>query len=391
MGVRDRQRDIRDLIRPLLSAEPQGGLHFGLRRRRGPTHIGLPTSVSPTLLLPRHAARPAAAALRNHTEPRSFSGRLKLGAAATLTRMGALHLVTRGMRLGGADTFLAHLSSQLGRDDFAVSVHLGPPRVNRKPVLRLMDDSGAAFGFVKIGVNPLTCERVRDETSALKALEAAETPGLVTPKVLAAGNWRGNEYLVLSPLDTTGPAPSPDSRRRARRSLAAAFSVAAEPLAESAWWKQLWRRLEECDRADPDAQRVYRAASELRRVHGATTIAIGAGHGDWTPWNTRESADGLVAWDWERFSLSKPLEWDEIHYEISACSKGIAAGMWEVLDGAREGIDRESPAVATIAAYLIDRGTNFVADQHQRAGSPNGPLGTWLLPVLEAAVALTDT
>ena len=51
-----------------------------------------------------------------------------------------------------------------------VSLHLGPARANRKPVLQLIAPDGETLGFAKLGIGPLTRRLVRAETTALSAL-----------------------------------------------------------------------------------------------------------------------------------------------------------------------------------------------------------------------------
>ncbi len=64
--------------------------------------------------------------------------------------------------VGRRTSLVSHLSDELGQE-LTAGIHLGPPRANRKPVLQLMDPSGATVAFAKVGVNRLTRERVRHE------------------------------------------------------------------------------------------------------------------------------------------------------------------------------------------------------------------------------------
>ena len=60
-----------------------------------------------------------------------------------------------------------------------VSLRIGPPRANRKPVLELLSPGGEVLGFAKVGVTGLTRELVRAEAAALDVLGAgrADPPG----------------------------------------------------------------------------------------------------------------------------------------------------------------------------------------------------------------------
>ena len=359
----------------------------GSRAGRLTTHVALPRKDTPVLLVPRRSARAATAAIAAYTTPTTLTAWAKSRVGLVLASVGALRFFPPGMTLGGAGSLVEHCQMMLGRDDLVMSVHLGPARVNRKPVLRFMDGQGQAVAFVKLGVNDLTRARVKSEERALRALESKEIPGLVVPRIVEAGEWEGTAFLMLSPVHTAGLKPGPELRHRAQRSLVQAFALSTEPLTRTQWWRATSARLDRCDPRIEDVRRLLQAADVLARRDGDSAVQVGASHGDWTPWNTSVVDGDVVAWDWERFSTDRPLGWDEIHYRVSAHPQGVAQGMRDELRGLRE-IDVGSEIdEITLGSYLLDRGTNFVADRHDVAGSPNGPLSAWLLPTLEALLA----
>ena len=51
-----------------------------------------------------------------------------------------------------------------------LSIHIGPARANRKPVLQLLGAGGEALGYAKLGVDPLTRALVDAEAAALVRL-----------------------------------------------------------------------------------------------------------------------------------------------------------------------------------------------------------------------------
>ena len=83
-----------------------------------------------------------------------------------------------------------------------MSVHVGAPRANRKPVLQLLSPDGTTLGFAKLGVNRLTRRLVRAETSALVTLRYLRLSTVDTPRVLHTGRWRGHQVLVQEALPT---------------------------------------------------------------------------------------------------------------------------------------------------------------------------------------------
>lgn len=353
------------------------------------THVPLPSASRPTLLVPRSARRAAAAAVRSHTVSPSAGARLRSRAATLLARAGTLRLARGGVALGGDDTFLEHLERVLGRDDLVCSVHLGPPRVNRKPVVRAMDRRGRPVAFAKLGITSLTQQRVGTEAEALASLATAETPGLIVPSVLEAGRWNDIEYLVLHPVDTLGGPASDALRQRAVRSLVDAFPVQRTALAEASWWLRLRTQLASTEATSSDVDRLLGAWSRVTDRWGGDVVATGAHHGDWSPWNTRRLGGDVVAWDWERFDRGRPVGWDEIHYELTACAAGTGVGARRLHDRILAAHGAGSVEEMLLATYLMHRGTSFVVNQHERHGTPNGPIAQWLLPVLEAASAPT--
>lgn len=306
-----------------------------------------------------------------------------------LARTGALRLAPGGVVLGGEDTFLEHLERIVGRDDLVCSVHLGPPRVNRKPVVRAMDRRGRPVAFAKLGTTSLTQQRVGAEAAALACLSAAKTPGLIVPSVLEAGRWNDIEYLVLNPVDTLGGPAYPALRRRAVQSLVDAFPVERTALSEAAWWRRLHTQLAPAEGTSSDVDRLLGAWSRVTDRWGAHVVQTGASHGDWSPWNTRRLGGDVVAWDWERFDRGRPVGWDEIHYEVTACASGAGVGARQLHERSLAVHGAGSVEEMLIATYLLHRGTSFVVNQHERHGTPNGPIAHWLLPVLEAASAQT--
>ena len=115
----------------------------------------------PRLLVPLGSRRAAATALRRYSEPRSRLARARLELLALAMRTGLGGLVMRDrVRVtapdpGTADTIEAYLAQALG-GPVHLSLHIGPARANRKPVLQLLSDDGKVLGFAKIGVNDLT-------------------------------------------------------------------------------------------------------------------------------------------------------------------------------------------------------------------------------------------
>ena len=358
--------------------------------------IVLPLASRPRLLVPA-PRRASAAAVRRYGEP----GSVKAWVGARLLALalaGGAGAVGLGGRLcvqapEGADTIDAYLRRVLGRE-VLISTHLGASRANRKPVLQLLTARGAAAGFAKISISPLTRDLIRAERAALDTLAGVEFSGLAVPRVLHHGQWQGHEVLILSPLPVW-------RRRRAPRrgQLAAAMAEVAEvaggsrgPLAGS-YLSQLRSRLagtpDGSDRAALGA-----ALDVLTPAAQDVEVGFGAWHGDWTAWNMACTAGGLLVWDWERFGTGVPAGFDALHYRLqsavvrkrrppAAAAAACVGAASSVL--APFGVPARA-ATLTAVLYLAELSTRYLADRQAEAGARLGRPGTWLIPAIEEAV-----
>jgi hypothetical protein len=355
-------------------------------------YLVVPDGRRPRLLVPSGSRRVAAAAVRRYAEPQSRSARLKRDAVVAAVRTGASGLLLRDrVRVTGplSESIDGYLAQALGRE-LAVSVHIGPARANRKPVLQLISPDGDTFGFGKLGTGPLTQRLVRAETAALTALGSSGLTKLTVPGVLHAGQWRGLQVLVQSAL----PVWLPRAPLTQRRLVAAMLDIAGccgytqGTLAAGAYWHELRTRLAAvADR--PEGAGLSAAAELLVKHAGETSFRYGAWHGDWAPWNMANLADALLVWDWERFATQVPLGFDAVHHELQKRiqSTGDAkAAVEATVQRAGDllhpfGVPADGREV-TALLYLVDLACRYLTDRQAEAGARLGVLGTWLLPVL---------
>jgi hypothetical protein len=334
----------------------------------------------------------AAAAVRRYAEPQSTVARLKRDAVVAALRTGASGVLLRDrIRVTGpkADTIDGYLTEALGRE-LAVSIHIGPARANRKPVLQLISPDGETFGFVKIGTGPLTQRLVRDETNALTVLGTSALTRLTVPTVLHAGEWRGLPVLVQSALPVWLPRAPLTGRRlvAAMLDIAGSCGYSSGPLTGSGYWTELRARLAAvADRTDGIA--LGAAAEKIGAHAGTTTLRYGSWHGDWAPWNMANLADALLVWDWERFARGVPMGFDAVHHDLQRriqSSGDAAAAVEATVRAAGEllapfGVTGPA-AELTALLYLVDLAVRYLTDRQAEAGARLGVLGTWLLPVL---------
>jgi hypothetical protein len=359
-------------------------------------YLVLPNRRRPRLLVP-HGRRAATGALRRYGVGRGRSARWQAAGLAAGMATGLAPLLLRDrVRLTTADgapvaSIETHLAEVLGAE-VLVSMYLGAPRANRKPVLQVLDPRGRTLAFVKVGVDPLTCALVRAETEALQALAGAGLTRTTVPTVLHAGSWNGLELLVQSPLpvDSARRRPTPAQVAAAQAEVAGIAAVPAAPLAGTPYWTSLTARIAALPER-PATRALARAAGAVEERYGAVPLALGAWHGDWTPWNTASDGERLLVWDWERFGSGVPVGFDAVHWELQtdlvsrladpeASARRCLAGAAEILTP--WGLDGDR-APATAAAYLVELATRYLGDRQDEAGARLGDVGAWLLPALE--------
>jgi len=362
-------------------------------------YLVVPHARRPKLLIPMGSRRVAAAAVRRFAEPQSRMAKLKRDAVVAALRTGAFPALLRDRvrinapspQTDSIDNYLhQHLQTAL-----SISIHIGPARANRKPVLQLLTSTGRTYGFAKLGTAPLTRRLVRAETAALTALSHIDLREVVVPTVLHTGQWHGHQVLVQSALPIWRPRVplSPQRLTAAMLEVARACGTTRGWLATSPYWADLRNRLVQVG-DHPDAAPLVEAARILIDRSGDVPLTYGAWHGDWAPWNmatVANSAGGadVLVWDWERFTPGVPMGFDALHYELQrrvqhdsdarACVADLvtqAPTLLEPFDVVPDG--RE----VTALLYLVDLAARYLADRQAEAGARLGVLGTWLLPVL---------
>ncbi len=347
----------------------------------------------PRLLVPASGAA-SAAAVRGYSEPGSAPARIGTRVLSVALRSGIGRAAARSrLRMHappGADTIDSYLRAALGRD-VLLSLHLSPARANRKPVLQLLTPAGQQVGYAKIGTNPLTRALVEAERDALSQVGSAAPAGLTAPGVLHYGQWRKMNVLVLSPLPLGLPRRPVQAAQlaAAMRAVAGVGGLHREPLAAGGYRRRLDDRLAACD-ATAERDRLRQALGSLTARAGGVSLQLGSWHGDWTPWNMASTSQGLLVWDWERFTGGTPVGFDALHYglqrdivpgsrEPRAAAAGCIAGAPQTL--AAFGIDAPAARI-TAVLYLADLATRYLADRQAQAGAMFGAAGSWLIPAI---------
>ncbi len=401
----DRMTHLHDVGR-LLWPEPLA-LEVGRGRRAGAVEhrefLLLPSGRRPRLLVP-NTRRAAVAALRGYGVGRGRSARLLAAGLAAALASGVAPLVLRDrVRIldrsgGGGDvpSIESHLSAVLGTE-VVVSMYLGAPRANRKPVLQVLTPQGRTIAYAKVGVDPLTCRLVRDEAAALQALGRAGLGAVHRARACctaASGTawscWcsrrcRCGETRSRPTVEQVVAAQREvaDVGRRRRRA-AGRVAVVDRPERPDRRASRLRRR--------PRPGRPGRARREGPRARSRCVSAPGTATG--TPWNTRP---GRRTGCWSGTgSGSRPTcrsGYDALHWALQT---GSVTHLADPGEAARRSLVTAGPVLepfglsteqvrATAVAYLMELAARYLADRQAEAGARLGDVDSWLLPAVRGA------
>lgn len=222
-------------------------------------------------------------------------------------------------------TLRSHLSEVLERD-LGLSISVGPPRPNRKPVVRCYAGD-ELVAVAKLGPDDHTRDMVQNEAKWLAHLMDHPLEGVVTPGLLHSGTYGPSALLIMEPLDLVDDlgVSMADMPMSALTDFVSERIDSSLGVVETRWYQELPARLGEAQCED--------LAPELAAL-GADPfldeIEVSAWHGDWSPWNTGRTTDGRLAiWDWERTTLGVPTGFDllHLHYQYGSGLHGATLGL----------------------------------------------------------------
>jgi hypothetical protein len=107
------------------------------------------------------------------------------------------------------------------------------------------------------------------------------------------------------------------------------------------------------------------------------------------------TAEGLLVWDWERFTRSVPIGFDALHYRLQSAvvrrRQPPAAAAAECVPTAPSvltpfGVPAAEARLVAIL-YLTELSARYLADRQAEAGARLGQPGTWLIPAIKEAVS----
>jgi hypothetical protein len=367
-----------------------------LRRGGAGGYAVVPSAARPRLLVPAGSRRAAASAVRHSTEAVGVKARLRRRVLAAAFRTGVGALAFRDRLVVDGSGLDAHLSAVLGGPAL-LSIHIGPARANRKPVLQLLGPRGEALGYAKLGVDPLTRALVDAEAAALTRLATVPLGPVTVANALHHGSWGEHSLLIQSALPVRRPRATPAEANAAERTamlaVASCLGIRRQAYADSPYAHRVAADVTALG-TRPEAERLRAALAAVAAAD--PVVAFGAWHGDWNGGNSAALADGRVlVWDWERFDADVPAGYDALHLRLQA---EVTRGGVDPLHAARTLLADadavlgpfDQPAADHVAVlYLVELAARYLRDRQAEAGARLGHVDTWLLPAVEQHLAAT--
>ena len=395
--ARARTDDLLDTVAELF---PGAAIDIG-RPRRGEDALRLvPGRHRPKMLVPADAPGAAAQALDRAS---ANDGRTKAVGRRVLAELVARPLLSRlamphCVRIGpGEQSISGYLSAVCGAP-VRVSLTIGRPRANRKPVLGVYSSEGREVGFAKVGLTPLAGALIDHEATVLRELSARRPQSFVAPRVLHHGRWRGFSVLLLEPLRATRPSAGAGLPVRAVTEIVTQAGVTWQPWEDGGWLTAL--RSQASRISGTEGSLLSRLVERTAEQHRGTAVPCGTWHGDLGPWNMAWDGSMPLIWDWERSGTGVPAGVDAVHFTAHAVLRevGHTQRARAVLDGpgraaVRAVLDRLVPpgvpdlSLPVTHAYLLLLAARFLTDAQGRDGSAVTELAHWYAAVLEDQLA----
>jgi hypothetical protein len=204
------------------------------------------------------------------------------------------------------------------------AVFLGRLGRYRKITVQAMSPRGEVLGFLKLPITEIADRRIRHEAAVLERLGGFATLCGHIPRVLYAGDWRGDFVLFQSPgSGKPGPTGFGESHRRFLRSLS---DVDRAEKSGEGLVKEVNKR---CEQTAPLLTAEQRSLIEAVLDQAATLLAgvavrCGWTHGDFVASNTLLEPSGeLFVLDWELAEFGRPTVWDTFNFQaVTAAMRG---------------------------------------------------------------------
>ena len=235
---------------------------------------------------------------------------------------------------------------------------IASPGALSKTAILVANDSGEAVAFAKLATSEHASQALRTEHAWLRRLY--DVPVLRPSVPHPLGLMRAHNATVL----VTSVAPvRPGSARFGAPHLHLLGDIAqsfggTEVYEATAEYQRLLHMsvsLDGCSDARTWRDRLERAAVRLSSDLGGRRHSIGLAHGDFTPWNTRRSRDGLFVFDWESATPNSLPNHDFFHFHfMSELLLRNGASPRTISTWLRTAPYQNDSTCAYLLAYLVD-------------------------------------
>lgn len=302
--------------------------------------------------------------------------------AVALRLAGGLLLPDRIDVHGDVSTGVAGFLAELLGQPVRFSVGIGNARANRKPVLAVSGRSGRVLAYAKLGDTEVSAALVEREAASLRRLADRRFETFAAPTLLHVGAWNGLPLLVMSALRTPawqGRMTSRGMPAATMDELSGSFGDGRHQLVATPMWGRCLAARDALE--DPSVRSRYDSA--LRSVAsrwGDRDVAVGAWHGDFTPWNMARRRNVVQLWDWERFEIGVPTGFDRVHWSVQTRTTGQRTDPEAILAAVEAATEVD---VAARAGYLATMVARYALDAQHRRGESIVSLAEAALLALE--------
>ncbi len=274
----------------------------------------LPNIQSPRWFVPLDSPAVSAAAFCLYT-PARMSARLKRFAVrlATRTRLPFWYRDQIWIAQRQTPPLEAKLQSLLNDPTIRLALSSGAPEParNRKVSVAILGSNGHIKGFAKLAGSRLSRRLLEHEARVLPALAPADGSASPAARILFAGEVDGTYLTVQSPLQ--GRSTQPRLTPAHHRFLQSLQTTEQKPAAATDLVATLPARIAALP---PSRLDLIGMLDDVMPVLQQLTVPVTIVHGDFAPWNLREEAGTISAFDWEYGQPSGLPLLDEFHYRL---------------------------------------------------------------------------
>jgi hypothetical protein len=320
----------------------------------------VPSLDDPRWFIPLESGRVAAAAFRIYA-PYRVRARLQYAAVRAAARTGTFWYRGRiCVAWRSVPPMEEKLCEVLGVPSIALGFAAASSTRTPKPVFVALDRDGTPLAFGKPSADESRRPPMQREALTLRTLSAV-APG-IAPTLLFEGE-AGGYYLTLQ--SSLPGSPGPRSLSAMHDRFLATLSAGPEgPIRATETFSTLERRLESEPRLRPAAKLLGTLRPLVNDLAVRRTIA----HGDFAPWNLRQSGGSIAAFDWEDASLDGFPLTDALHHHLQV---GLLLNRWNLSKAdeclmsfaaePRRSIDREGACILE-ALYLMGQAARIVEE-----------------------------